>query len=88
MKAHPAIGDFYRQEFSLGNAEDLAEVQSLTAHVTIPYGSFDHCLKTLESSPLAPGDLENKFYAPGVGNLLTVDLATGERSELVQITTE
>ena len=88
MKAHPVIGDFYRQEFSLGNAEDLAEVKSLTAHVIVPYGSFDHCLKTLESSPLAPGDLENKFYAPGVGNLLTVDLATGERSELVQITTE
>jgi len=27
MKANPAIGDFYRQEFSLGSAEDLAEVK-------------------------------------------------------------
>ncbi|MEP6601809.1 MAG: hypothetical protein ABJB49_08335 [Nitrospirota bacterium] len=88
MKAHPAVGDFYRQEFSLGNAEDLAEVKSLNAKVTVPYGSFDHCLKTLESSPLAPGDLENKFYAAGVGNVLTIDLATGDRSELVQIITE
>lgn len=87
MKAHPAIGDFYRQEFSLGNAEDLAEVKSLNAKATVPYGSFDHCLKTLESSPLAPGDLENKFYAVGVGNVLTIDLATGERSELVKIIT-
>jgi hypothetical protein len=87
MKAHPAIGDFYRQEFSLANAEDLAEVKSLTAHATVPYGSFNHCLKTLESSPLAPGDLENKFYVAGVGNVLTIDLATGERSELVRIKT-
>jgi hypothetical protein len=30
MKAHPAIGDFYRQEFSLNNAEDFAETRSLT----------------------------------------------------------
>jgi hypothetical protein len=88
MKAHPAIGDFYRQEFLLGEAEDLAEVKSLTDSVTVPYGSFDNCLKTEETSSLAPGDVENKFYAAGVGNVLTVDLASGERSELVQITTE
>ncbi len=88
MKAHPAVGDFYRQEFSLGNAEDLAEVKSLNAKATVPYGSFSHCLRTLESSPLAPGDLGAKFYAPGVGNVLTIELATGERSELVQIITK
>jgi len=87
MEAHPAIGDLYRQEFLLGGAEDLAEVKSLSEHVTVPYGSFDHCLETEESSPLKPGDIEHKFYASGVGNLLTVDLATNERSELVQITT-
>lgn len=33
------------------------------------------------------GGLENKFYAPSVGNVLTVDLTTGERVELVSITT-
>ena len=88
MKAHPAIGDFYRQEFLLREAEDLAEVKSLTDTTTVPYGSFDHCLETEESSSLAPGDVEHKFYAVGVGNLLTIDLETGERSELVQITTE
>ena len=32
--------------------------------------------------------LEDKYYAPGVGNVLTVDLVTGERDELVSITTE
>ena len=88
MKAHPAIGDFYRQEFLLGEAEDLAEVKSLTDTAMVPYGSFDHCLETEESSSLAPGDVEHKFYAVGVGNLLTIDLETGERSELVQIVTE
>ena len=88
MEAHPAVGDFYRQEFLLGDAEDQAEVKTMEAKVNVPYGSFEHCLKTKESSPLAPGDLEWKFYAAGVGNLLTIDKMTGERSELVQIITE
>jgi hypothetical protein len=36
MEAHPAGGDFYRQEFLLGDAEDLAEVVGLTESVTVP----------------------------------------------------
>ena len=85
MKAHPAVGDFYRQEFSLANAEDFAETLSLNASVTVPYGSFNHCLRSQETTPLEPDLLEDKFYAPGVGNILTVDANTGERTELVRI---
>jgi hypothetical protein len=85
MEAHPAVGDFYRQESDLGNAEDFAEVTSLTASVTVPFGSFNNCLKTQETTPLEPSLLEDKFYCSGVGNLLTVDKVTGERVELVQI---
>jgi hypothetical protein len=91
MKGQPAIGDFYRQEFSLTQAEDLAEVKSLSASVTVPFspGSFDNCLETEESSSIAPGDVEHKFYAKGIGNLLTIDMAVtpNERSELVHILT-
>jgi len=32
--------------------------------------------------------LEYKFYAPGVGNVLTVDARTGDREELVRIRRE
>jgi hypothetical protein len=86
MEAHPAIGDFYRQEFLLGEAEDLAEVSSLTETVTVPFppGTFNNCLKTTESAPVAPGDVSPKFYFAGVGNLLTVE-PNGDRSELVRI---
>lgn len=86
MKAQPAIGDFYRQEFSLGNAEDLAEVISLNESVTVPFGSFNNCLKTLETTPMEPDLQEHKFYCPGVGLVLTIDLTTGERSELISKT--
>ena len=88
MKAHPAPGDFYRQEFSLGNAEDYAETLNLTSRVVVPYGRFNNCLKSEETTPLEPDALEDKYYARGVGNVLTVDLVTGERDELVSITTE
>ena len=88
MEAHPAIGDFYRQEFALQNAEDYAETIGLNATVTVPFGTFAHCLKSKETTPLEPDALEDKFYAPGVGNVLTVDRVSGERDELVQITTE
>ena len=87
MEAHSTVGDFYRQEFALGDAEDYAEVVSLNESVTVPYGSFPNCLKTKETTPLEPDLLENKFYAPTVGNVLTVDLTTGERVELVSVTT-
>jgi hypothetical protein len=86
MEAHPALGDFYRQEFLLGEAEDVAEVSSLTDTVTVPFppGTFTNCLKTTESTPVEPGDVSPKYYFAGVGNLLTVE-PNGDRSELIRI---
>jgi len=85
MEANPTLGDFYRQEFDLSNAEDFAEVKSLSDTVTVPFGRFKNCLRTRETTPLEPDLKEAKFYAPGVGNILTKDLTTGQRSELVRI---
>jgi hypothetical protein len=89
MKAAPAVGDFYRQEFALGTAEDLAEVLSLTASVSGVFGGpYTNCLKTKETSPLEPDGLEYKFYCSGVGNVLTNDITAGEKLPLVQIIKE
>ncbi len=71
MKAHPQVGESYRQEFLEGEAEDMADVESLTETVTVPYGTFTNCLKTREWTPLEPGVSEHKYYAPGVGHLKT-----------------
>jgi hypothetical protein len=87
MGANPAVGDFYRQEFDLENAEDFAEVVSLDATVSVAYGSFTGALDTLETTPLETDLHEHKFYAPGVGQVLTVDADTGDRVELVEIRT-
>lgn len=85
MKAAPQVGDFYRQEFALGNAEDGAEVIALKQKVHVPFGSFDNALKTREFTALEPALNENKYYVPGVGNVLTIDLVTGDRDELLRI---
>jgi len=85
MKAHPAIGDFYGQEFALGEAEDFADVASLTDTVSVPAGSFIKVLRTHETTPLEPDLREDKFYAPGVGNVLTRDLNTGEEIKLIAV---
>jgi len=86
MKAAPAVGDFYRQEFSLGNAEDVAEFLSFTGSATVPAGSFNgNCWVTKDYTPIEPGIFATKFYAPGIGSVLEVNASTGERLELVEI---
>ena len=88
MKAAPAVGDVYRQEFDLGNAEDAAEVMSLHgSSAATPQGAscVADCLVTREFTPLDPDANENKYYKPGIGVVLTIDLETGGRTELVEI---
>jgi hypothetical protein len=85
MLAAPTPGKGYRQEFELADAEDVARVVSLGQSVTVPFGTFHNALKTLEFTPLEPGLYENKYYVPGVGNVKTVDLDTGETEVLVSV---
>ena len=89
MEANPAPGDIYRQEFSLGNAEDLAEVLSIGEEtVSVPAGTYtDDILKTRDFTPLEPGHDEYKYYAPGVGVVKEENPEGGERVELVSFTT-
>jgi len=89
MEANPQVGDLYRQEYYKGEAEDMAEVLSLTESASVTYGSFGNLLMTREWTPLEPGIVEHKYYAPGVGLILEVMVEGGsERVELVEITTE
>ncbi|MEW6735988.1 MAG: hypothetical protein AB1489_32135 [Acidobacteriota bacterium] len=86
MKANPQVGDIYRQEFLLGEAEDIAEVISLTRSESVPAASCNNdCLVTKESTPLEPGTIGNKYYAWGIGVILEINPASGQRVELVEI---
>jgi hypothetical protein len=86
IKGAPMVGDLYRQELLLGEAEDAVEVLSLSEAVSVPEGDFQNCLQTRDFSPLEPDAVEHKFYAAGVGLVLEVDLETNERTELIERT--
>ena len=89
MEAHPQVGDAYRQEFSRGVAQDRAQVLSLNESATVPYGSFQNCLKTKEFSDLEPGIVENKVYCLNVGQVSATTVQGGTDFEmLVSITHE
>ena len=64
MKANPLVGETYRQEYYVGEAEDMAKVLALSETVTVPFGTFNNCLKTKDWNPLVAGDEEYKYYCP------------------------
>lgn len=86
MYADPQVGEFYRQEFALGDAEDMGAVESRD-EVVIQLGkeTFDKdVLETRDFTPIEPGVLEYKYYVPDIGLVLEVDDETGEQVELVE----
>jgi len=84
MKASPMAGDIYRQEFDLGNAEDMAEVIGVTGSAVVPAAScIGNCVVTRDWTPMDPDVEENKYYASGIGVILEVNPDTGEQVELI-----
>jgi hypothetical protein len=87
MEAAPKVGDKYQQENAPGVAQDMAQVMSLDKSLCVPYGCFDDLLLTRESTPLAKGDVEQKYYAPNVGFIYGQALRGGnEFTQLVSVT--
>jgi hypothetical protein len=62
MLADPLPGVSYRQEYYEGEAEDWAKVLRSNANVSIEVDDYTNCLQTKEYTPLAPGEVEHKFY--------------------------
>ncbi|MDX1487959.1 MAG: hypothetical protein R3268_07155 [Acidiferrobacterales bacterium] len=101
MFAAPQVGQVYRQEFSLGNAEDIAEVLSTdysfggptnnpeSLDFLVPQGLANllcntNCVVTRDFTPIEPDAEERKYYAPGIGLFLEVDVEAGEIVQLVE----
>jgi len=89
MPASPAVDSAYRQEFALGDAEDMAKIVSLDAMPELGEQSVGDCslgcLQTEEWTPLAPDDPhEYKYYQAGVGVVQEAVPETGEILELIE----
>jgi hypothetical protein len=89
MPANPEPGMSYRQEYYKGEAEDRGAVITVgEEQVQVPFGAFDRdVLMTRDLVPTEPKVQELKFYAPGVGPLLSVHTdGAGGRAELLSYT--
>lgn len=92
--AAPELGIAHRQEYALGEAEDVVEYVDFAAvpaeeNPRFPCSAAGGCLQTYDFTPLEPDVAEYKYYLPGVGfvmgEALEDGLPTGERADLVCI---
>ena len=67
MLAQPTVGEFYRQEFLEGEAEDVARVLDVDATIRSGSATYSDAIVTEDFTALEPGVVEHKAYAPGVG---------------------
>jgi len=96
-RSEPVSGDAHRQEFLLGEAEDVIQYVSVNADqeeeyegepiVNETYPCEGNCVKTEEFIPPEPKDGEFKYFIADIGFVLGVALEdgepTGEREELL-----
>lgn len=87
VPAGPRAGLAYRQEYLADEAEDAAVVLSIDEQVQTATGTYRGVLMIRETTPLEPDVAELKFYAPGVGQVLAVQISGGvSREDLVETT--
>ncbi|GLP76560.1 hypothetical protein TUM20983_36700 [Mycobacterium antarcticum] len=88
MAGRPQVGDQYRQEFAKGIAEDTGETLSLAGSENTPLtGPIQDLLVSKDLNLLDPdGPIENKYYARGIGLVLTLHV-TGppEREQAIAV---
>ena len=74
MKATPVFGPAYYLEFAPGIAEDESIIAETGLSVETPFDHYDDVIKIIDSSALSTG-IENKYYAPGVGEITEAEIA-------------
>lgn len=86
MQLHPVPEMPYRQEYSIGVAEDWGKLVETGLTVSTPYGTFNDCIKTEDWNALEPdAPVEFKYYAPGIGMVREEVVGTDEVLELIAI---
>jgi hypothetical protein len=98
MPAGPRVGMVYREEFSLGNAEDVAQIVSVNyawgggsaaLDAGVPrelaqrFCGLGDCVVTKNWALTEPGKFELKYYARGVGFFLETKPQEGRTLQLV-----
>lgn len=80
MPGTPMIGARFFEEIAPGIAEDIGEIISLDAMLTVPSGTYQDLLYVVEGSALDPDDFSEKWYSHGLG------LVKDDELDLVAVT--
>jgi len=84
MPANPVAGLAYRQEYYAGKAEDNGQILGLGERVTVPKGRYKDVVTTRDTTSLDSYDVEYKYFARGIGQVLALGVAGDpDREELV-----
>jgi hypothetical protein len=87
MLADPTAGRAYRQEYYVGEAEDMAQVDRIGQTVSVPFGDYEDVIVITEWTPLSPDTVEEKYYAPGIGMIKEAGVQGGSGgAELIEYT--
>jgi len=88
MFANPQahVEQVYRQEFALGEAEDIGKVKSFGGSVEVLGETYLSHVVIEDTTPLEPDTSEDKFFAEGLGLYKEVNNETGEIVELISFT--
>ena len=98
MPARPRAGQVYLEEFSLGNAEDVSQILSVSyawgaggaldqlvpRELALRLCSNRDCVVTKNYSLLEPGVYALKYYARGIGFFLETKPLEGQRLQLTE----
>ncbi|MHC4741200.1 MAG: hypothetical protein ACYS8Z_04785 [Planctomycetota bacterium] len=77
MPGTALLGARHYQEIA-PNAMDRAEIIADSVTMKTPAGTFENCIRVKETSPLEPGTICYKTYAPGIGLIQDEDLLLTE----------
>jgi hypothetical protein len=97
MPFAPRVGQVFRQEFHLGNAEDVVQIlatnyrygQNPALDQFVPQALANllcaaaDCVVTKDTTPLEPSHFELKYYAPNIGRFLEINPREAKVSQLV-----
>lgn len=68
------LGSKYYQELADGIALDRAENVEMGLQITTEAGTFEDCVRVVETTPLEPGSESTKVYCPGIGLVMDNEL--------------
>jgi hypothetical protein len=74
MLAQPSVGQYYRQEYLRGEAEDVARVLKVDATLKNGSTTYKDGVVTEDFTVLEPDTVEHKSYAPNVGLIESRDV--------------